>query len=95
MTSKNTYEVNGSKKTETKVSLFKKDIAKHILKKLIENRNEVTVDYALFLEDWLKETDNYSEDAALVIENWLQENDYEIFDDFAYYKSFIEEPPTR
>ena len=89
MTSTKIQEVNGSKKTETKLA-FEQNIAKQILKDLIEKRQEVTVDEVLFLKYWFQETDNYSEDAALVIENWMQEIDYEIFDEFEYHKNLME-----
>lgn len=95
MTSGKKYEVSGSKETETEKLEFTKRIAKQILKNLIENKQEVTVEEVLFLEQWFKETGNYSEDAAVVVENWLQENDYQIFDSFAYYKDLMEAQPTR
>ena len=92
MTSKNIHEVNGVKETETNEREFKKEIAKQILRNLIEKRQEVTVDEVLYFLHWAEDTGNYSEDVAVVVENWLQESDNLIIDEFAYYKQMMETP---
>lgn len=92
MTSKNIHEVNGVKETETNEKEFKKEIAKQILRNLIEKRQEVTVDEVLYFLHWAEDTGNYSEDVAVVVENWLQESDNLIIDEFAYYKQMMETP---
>lgn len=92
MTSKNIHEVNGVKETETNEKEFKKEIAKRILRNLIEKRQEVTVDEVLYFLHWAEDTGNYSEDVAVVVENWLQESDNLIIDEFAYYKQMMETP---
>lgn len=92
LTSKNIHEVNGVKETETNEKEFKKEIAKQILRNLIEKRQEVTVDEVLYFLHWAEDTGNYSEDVAVVVENWLQESDNLIIDEFAYYKQMMETP---
>ena len=70
------------------------ELARDILLKLIEKRNELTVLEIYFLNNWFEETGNYSEDVAVMIETWLQENDYLISDEFTYYRSLMEETPA-
>lgn len=86
------HEVNGVKETETNEKEFKKEIAKRILRNLIEKRQEVTVNEVLYFLHWAEDTGNYSEDVAVVVENWLQESDNLIIDEFAYYKQMMETP---
>lgn len=91
LTSRMINEVNGSKETETR-EVFEKNIAKQILLRLTSNRQDVTVEEILFLDNWFDKTGNYSEDAAVVVETWLQENDYQIFDNQLYYRQLMEAP---
>lgn len=69
------------------------EMAREILVRLIEERESVSMVDMYVLCRWLIATNNFTKDAAVMLDAWMQENDISISDEFAYYRSIMEETP--